>query len=62
VLGRLTAAAWVLHRYLDDDQREAVGVAGGHLDQSPGLSFGLGVCRDALLGEALVGRVDVANL
>jgi hypothetical protein len=62
MLGRLAATAWVLGRYLDDDEREPVGVAGGHLDQSPVLSFGLGVCRDALLGEALMGRVDVADL
>jgi hypothetical protein len=62
VLGRLAATACVLGRYLDDDEREAVGVAGGHLDQPPGFSFGLGVYRDALLGQPLVGRVDVADL
>ena len=52
VLDHLAVTAGVLGGYLNDDEREAVGVAGGHLDQSPGLLFGLGVCRDALLGQA----------
>jgi len=60
--GPLAAAAWVLGWDLDDDEREPVWVVDGHLDQTPGLVLGLGVYRNAPLGQALVGRADVADL
>lgn len=58
----LGATAWMLGRHLSDDEREPVRVADGHLDQTPGLSLGLGIYGNALLGQALVGRGDVADL
>ena len=52
----------VLRWHLDDDEREPVWVADGHLDQTTRLLLGLGVDCDATFGQALVGRVDVADL
>lgn len=48
--------------HLDDDEREPVWVAHGHLDQTPRLLVGLGVYHDALLDQTVVGRVDAADL
>lgn len=58
----LAATSGVLGRHLHDDEREPVWVVDGHLDQSPGFLLGLGVYHNALLGEALAGCTDVADL
>jgi hypothetical protein len=39
-----------------------VALNGRHYDEIIVSTLPLGVCRDALLGQALVGRVDVADL
>jgi len=58
----LAATAWVLGWHLDDDERETVRVAHGHLDQTPRLLLGFGVYHNALLDQTQVGRADVADL
>jgi hypothetical protein len=52
----------MLGGHLDEDELEPVRVAATHLEQTPRLTFGLGVDDDAALGEEPPRLGDVAHL